>query len=202
MNLYLIGGSPCSGKSTVAQILAERHGLYYFKVDDHLEKYIQLCADKGYPMCQKQNEMNSDQIWMRDPSVQCEEELALYEEIFGFIWEELNQIACGRDVITEGAAYLPNLMKHARVADNRYVSLTPTEAFQIFHYSKREWVPYVLAQCSDPEVAFRNWMERDVLFAKEIRRRCGSTNYLSLLNNGEYTIEELTEKVSAHFGLA
>lgn len=35
-----IGGSPCSGKSTVAQALAERYGLTPFKVDDHLDALI------------------------------------------------------------------------------------------------------------------------------------------------------------------
>lgn len=37
--IYCIGGSPCSGKSTVAEILAKEHNLFYFKVDDNLEKY-------------------------------------------------------------------------------------------------------------------------------------------------------------------
>jgi len=40
MNQYYIGGSPCSGKSTIAEIAAEKYGLFYFKVDDFLEKYI------------------------------------------------------------------------------------------------------------------------------------------------------------------
>lgn len=37
--IYWIGGSPCSGKSTIAEIISNRYGLYYFKVDDYLEKY-------------------------------------------------------------------------------------------------------------------------------------------------------------------
>ena len=37
MNTYFIGGSPCSGKSTVAEILAKKYDLYYFKVDDFLD---------------------------------------------------------------------------------------------------------------------------------------------------------------------
>ena len=43
--IYYMGGSPCSGKSTAAEILAERYGLYYFKVDDYLEKYISIHYD-------------------------------------------------------------------------------------------------------------------------------------------------------------
>jgi len=33
-----IGGSPCSGKSTVAEILAEKYGLYYFKGYEFLDE--------------------------------------------------------------------------------------------------------------------------------------------------------------------
>lgn len=30
--IYYIGGSPCAGKSTVAEILSQKYDLYYFKV--------------------------------------------------------------------------------------------------------------------------------------------------------------------------
>ena len=42
INTYYIGGSPCSGKSTVAEIISEKYNLYYFKVDDFLEKYTKM----------------------------------------------------------------------------------------------------------------------------------------------------------------
>ena len=36
MNLYILGGSPCSGKSTVAEILSRECDFTYFKVDENL----------------------------------------------------------------------------------------------------------------------------------------------------------------------
>lgn len=33
-DIYWIGGSPCSGKSTIAEILAEKHDFTVFKCDD------------------------------------------------------------------------------------------------------------------------------------------------------------------------
>lgn len=38
--LYIIGGSPCSGKSTIAEMIAEKYDFIYFKVDDYLEQYM------------------------------------------------------------------------------------------------------------------------------------------------------------------
>ena len=44
IDTYYIGGSPCAGKSTVAEILSRKYNLYYYKVDDYLDKYIRLGA--------------------------------------------------------------------------------------------------------------------------------------------------------------
>lgn len=50
---YIIGGSPCSGKSTVAEAIADKFGFYYFKVDDFLDEYIAAGAASGKPVCTK-----------------------------------------------------------------------------------------------------------------------------------------------------
>lgn len=201
IDTYYIGGSPCSGKSTIAEALSEKYNLHYFKVDDYLDRYMKMGASDKKEICQKVENMTPEQIWMRNPLVQCEEELLIYEEIIEFILEDLKQIDCKNGIITEGAAYLPKLVKHINIPVERYISITPSKEFQIFHYSKREWVPYVLAECSDKEKAFENWMNRDVLFAEAVQQQCKELGYVSLINNGEMTVEELVNKVVTHFGL-
>ena len=67
INTYYIGGSPCSGKSTIAEIVSKKYDLYYFKVDDFLDKYTNMGASKGYEICKKQEKMNAEEIWMREP---------------------------------------------------------------------------------------------------------------------------------------
>ena len=201
MDIYYIGGSPCSGKSTVAEILSEQYDLYYFKVDDFLDSYTKQGALKGYPVCRKQVELTPDQIWMRDPVLQCTEELIYYEEVFEFIERDLEQIKNVNGVITEGAAYVPGLIRDAQIPENRYLSITPTKEFQLFHFRKRTFVPYILRGCSNMEKAFDNWMERDILFAGEVRKQCGETGYTSVINDGSMEIAGLSNLVAAHFGL-
>lgn len=77
MNAYFIGGSPCAGKSTVAEILSKQYGLYYFKVDERLDEYTRRGAQMNYEICKKQVEMGADQIWMRNPVLQCKEEFQI-----------------------------------------------------------------------------------------------------------------------------
>lgn len=201
LNTYYIGGSPCSGKSTVAEILSKKYNLYYFKVDDFLDDYTKLGVLKGYPICKKITELNPEQIWMREPAIQCEEEFEWYKEIFGYIVQDLKQIDCKNGIIAEGAAYVPELIKQLGVPKSRYISITPTPDFQISHYKERAYVPYVLEGCSNKEKAFCNWMDRDILFAKEVQRQCLAEGYASVINDGNVSIEELVDIVVTHLGL-
>lgn len=199
--IYYIGGSPCAGKSTVAEILSQKYDLYYFKVDDFLDSYTKSGALKGYLICKKTVELNAEQIWMRDPSLQCREEFQFYEEVFEYIVSDLNQISCKNGIITEGAAYVPNLIKQLGIPSSRYLSITPTKEFQISHFRKRTFVPYVLEGCRDMEQAFSNWMGRDVLFAEEVRKQCRENKYRSITNDGSISVDELVHLTAAHFGL-
>ena len=201
MTVYYIGGSPCSGKSTAAEALAKKYGLRYFKVDDHLDRYMQMGAQDQKASCLKAAAMTPDEIWMRDPVIQCEEDLMIYKEIFPYILHDLDELGSGNGIITEGAAFLPILAKKLAIPAERYLSITPTKEFQIFHYSKREWVPYILAACSDKAKAFENWMERDALFAEAVRQQCEELGYLSIVNNGKQPIDTLIDQVAMHFGL-
>lgn len=199
--LYVIGGSPCAGKSTAAEILARKYDLFYYKVDDLLDGYTRLGALAGRPICGKWEEMNAEQIWMRDPELLCREEFLFYEEVFPYVWSELGRIACEKRVITEGAAYVPRLMKKAGLPCGQYLAVTPTEEFQVFHFRQREFVPYVLKGCRDPERAFLNWMDRDIRFAREVRRQCGEEGYVSIINDGTIGIDQMASRIADHFGL-
>lgn len=201
IDTYYIGGSPCAGKSTVAEMLSQKYDLYYFKVDDFLDDYTKSGALKGYPICKKTVEMNPEQIWMREPLLQCREEFEFYEEVFEYVLADLEQINCKNGIITEGAAYVPNLIKRLDIPSRRYISITPTKEFQVFHFRKREFVPYVLDGCRDMEKAFGNWMGRDILFAQEVQKQCREYQYVSIINDGNIGIDEMAERVAGHFGL-
>lgn len=104
--------------------------------------------------------------------------------VFPFVLEELNGLETENGIITEGAAYMPELLNQCCKAKIRYLSLTPSREFQIRHFQKRTFVPKVLRGCSDLQKAFRNWMERDALLAMQVRRQREEYGYPSILNDG------------------
>lgn len=196
MEIYYIGGSPCSGKSTVAEALALQYGLAYFKADDYLEDFTIRGAAAGFPVCQRILRMSADETWLRPPHVQYQEEFDFYAEVAPFVAAKLAELQAPR-VIAEGAAFLPRLMLRAA----HYIAITPSREFQISRYSLRPWVAHVLRDCSDKELAFANWMERDALFAEEIRRQCGQLGLTHLLTDGSVSPEERLRQVAARFHL-
>ena len=194
MDIFYIGGSPCSGKSTVAEALAARYDLAHFKVDDHLDAFTARGAAAGFPVCRRILGMSGDETWMRPPHLQCREELDYYTEIAPLVTEELRQLPNQR-ILAEGAAFLPLLMQAQGIPSTRYIAIIPSR------YRQRPWVPHVLRDCTDPEAAFANWMERDVLFSEDIRQQCMYAGYSCLLTDGTISPEERLAQVAAHFRL-
>lgn len=197
--VYFVGGSPCAGKSTICEIIAKKYNLYYFKVDDYLDKYMKMVALNGKSFCKKNLSMTNEEIWMRNPMIQKNEEFSIYKEIFDSIIRELEQINCDKNIITEGCAYIPSLMKELGIAENMYLAIIPTKEFQIFHYEKRKYVPKMLSGCSDKTKAFQNWMERDFLFSKEIERQCREEKFRVMINDGKTDLDDMINEVVTHF---
>ena len=190
--ILILGGSPCSGKSTLAEMIAANQGAYYFKVDDFLSEFIDRAAKEGKETCAHYQGLSPEELWMKDPVLHCQDEFKIYEEIAPYVFEKLNHVEADF-IVTEGAAYTPQVMK--QMGFMHYVTIIPTPEFQIEHYRQREWVPYVLAGCSDPKAAFDNWMQRDILFAQQVKKECAEDGIACFENDGSMTILELYDQV-------
>lgn len=196
--IYIIGGSPCCGKSTIAERISADYGAYYFKVDDYLDEFIKLAAAKGLPVCSKVRYMSADAIWMRKPSEQCTEEFLIYNEISESVFKKLESIEADV-IVAEGAAFTPDVMKDA--GERGYICMVPTPDFQISHYKMREWIKYILKDCADKETAFDNWMQRDVLFAGQVKAECEAMGVPCIVVDGTQPVDEVYESVKQKLGL-
>jgi len=199
--IYYIGGSPCSGKSTIAEMLAIEYGFAYYKLDDYLWTYMEQAATDGKPLSTLQLAMNFEQMWMRSPGLQAQEELGLYEELLPYALRDMGERGFEKPVVAEGAGFIPALLARDNISYNRYVCIVPTEDFQRENYSKREWIGEYLTGCKDPDAAFDNWMSRDALFAKEVLRQARDYGYHSIVVDGKQSIEENYSAVVRAFEL-
>ena len=59
-----------------------------------------------------------------------------------------------------------------------------------------------MEQCDNPDLAFYNWMERDIRFAEWIQAEVNVLGLELLKVDGSQTIEESAEAIAAHFQLS
>lgn len=200
--VYYIGGSPCSGKSTIAQMLCDEFKLQYYKSDDFLFEYMDLAAKDGKPYSKEDAELDFEGMWMREPMLQADRELAIYEELWPYAEKAIQAMSADAPVVAEGAGFMPKIMAKCGVPAGNYVCIVPTEAFQRENYAKREWIGQCLVGCKNPDAAFDNWMTRDALYAKKMLLQAQEYGYKSIIVDGTKSLEENYGIVKAVFGIS
>jgi hypothetical protein len=198
--IYWIGGSPCSGKTTIADRLAARFGLRIYRCDDAYYVHEKLITEQQ-PIFHKLTHATTDEIWLRPVDRQIAEELEIYREEFPFILADLEALPDDRPILAEGAALLPELIAAHGVPLNRCIWIVPTEDFQRHHYAQRDWRHDVLATCSNPEQGWKNWMSRDAGFAAAVAAQAIDLNFRLIVVDGSLSIDENDAIVVEHFGL-
>jgi hypothetical protein len=199
-NVYWIGGSPCSGKSSIADNLAAKHGLAVYRCDEAFYRHQKLVTPEAQPVFSRLARASCDGLWMRPVPLQVTEEVALYHEEFPLILDDLADLSEIRPVIAERSALLPDLIGRLGVRRRRLIWIVPTAEFQRTHYSLRAWRHDVLTDCTDKEQAWHNWMERDAGFARVAAGQAGELDYRVLTVDGGDSIEDNTRAVEAWFG--
>lgn len=177
--VFFIGGSTCSGKSTLARSLARQRGWRHFCVDDHLGEYAARGEESGGAICAKHAGMSLSEFWMRDPKEQCEELVEFYHEVFPFVLGDLVLEAMASDVpvVAEGIAFLPELLNESGVDSKHCAYLVAARPLHDELYRARAWTSQLLEGCEDRSRAFQLWMERDNLFAQHVRRQARNSGY-------------------------
>lgn len=194
-----MGGSPCSGKSSMAALLCERYDLAYYQCDAHFDAHQQAATSVDHPRLHALGGMTWDAIWMRPVAEQVADELAIYREEFGLIVDDLRALPPDRPVLAEGAALLPELVRpHSGMG----VWVVPTPDFQLAQYRQREWIHGILDQCSDPDQAFQNWMARDVGFALKVTAQAAARDLPVITVDGRTSIVANADTAAQHLGLA
>jgi len=187
---FYIGGSPCSGKSTVCEKMSKKLGLHYYKIDDHEQEHLQRVDAQKQPIMSKWQNPNWNEIWMRPVDVQVDEEFEFYRERFEMILDDLQALKTDSNIIVEGAALLPELLNGINVDFENILYMIPTREFQYQKYSEREFIHYILKDCDDPKQAFNNWMERDVQFGEKVKSQANLYGYKTMIVDGSKTEEE------------
>lgn len=197
--LYVLGGSPCSGKSTLAERLCGNFPLALYSADAHEAKLLTRCTAARQPIMTHYRALTWPQIMAIPLEQAVRDEWQYYRERFELILEDLNSLVGDGPLLLEGADFLPELVHTLPVLPARVFYLIPSAEFQYAHYWQRPWVRSLLAQCPDPEAAFAHWMARDQLFAAGVAAQARQFGYPCQIVTERLSLAYLEELVRTHF---
>jgi 2-phosphoglycerate kinase len=201
-NVFWLGGSPCAGKSSISEALANRFKGGVYHIDEAFEIHRQNLNPAHQPTLTRWLASSWNERWMQPIESLLEEVIACYREQFDLILEDILAITPDSSLLVEGSALLPRLVADILTNRNHAIWVIPTADFQRKFYSARAWARGIVAQCENPEAAFQNWMDRDIRFAKWIEADVNALDLELFKIDGSRTIAESVEEVAHHFQLA
>lgn len=199
-HIYWVGGSPCSGKSSIADLLAQRHGWQVYHCDEAFNRHVGQADCESEPWLSKVPHLIWDVFWMRPLDIQLRNVIEAYTEEFPMILDDLLLLPQHTPILVEGTALLPELVADVLDDPRRAMWVVPTPEFQRVQYPRRgAWVQDILDQCSQPAHALRNWMERDIQTGLHVQCEAKVRGLPVLVVDGSRTIEQNAEIIAERF---
>lgn len=196
-----IGGGQWAGKSTVARILAVRHGVtaYHYDYHDargHNDRRIAARIRLGQPP----NPPDLDNVWVHpSPEAMAAETLAGFPARFEWVLDDLRALVSGRPLIAEGWGLRPELVAPIIDSPRRMIVMVPTEDFRRHQLQALPRAGAFSAEVSDPERAQRNRIARDRLVADDAVRSASAHGMFVIEVDGSVDAEAVADIVAEHF---
>lgn len=197
-----IGGSTDAGKTSVARMLAAKHGWqeYHYDRFDRLEwpGHWARIDPIRHPHLDAARGKTRDAAWVETTLEEMVAEwLRSTPERFALTLEDLRALPATPPIVAEGYGFLPDLVRPLLSSPRQAIWLVSTEAFKRASYERRGKGRF--ADTSDPERARRNHVGRDLLLATEVRRQAVSLGLTVVEIDGTRPLQEITSLVEEHF---
>lgn len=195
-NALWIGGAQWAGKSTVARILALRHGITAYHYDYHdARAHNDRRIASGQPLPE-----SPDELWvLATPEDMAASTLAGFPARFEWALDDLRALTSGRPILAEGWGLRPELVAPLIDAPRRMVVMVPTREFREHQIRVLPRAGALGTPVSDPELGQRNRLERDRLVAEDAVRSAHSVGIRVIEVDGTRDAEAIADVVADHF---
>ncbi|MFH8623301.1 hypothetical protein ACH4A8_15565 [Streptomyces vietnamensis] len=196
-----IGGAQWSGKTTVAEIIAEEHGLtvYHYDYHDargHQDRRIARRIALGEPV----GDPTPDHVWVeQSPREMASETLAGFPVRFEWALDDLRALFTGRPAIAEGWGLRPELVAPLLDSPRRMVVLVPTEDFRHHQLRTLPRAGSLNVPVTDPARAQANRIARDRLIAEDAAHNARRLGIRVIEVDGTLNATAIAAKVAEHF---
>ncbi|WP_168220602.1 hypothetical protein [Streptomyces sp. RFCAC02] len=196
-----IGGGQWAGKTTVAHLLAERHGVtaYHYDWHDargHDDRRIARRVRLGEPAAGPDPET----MWVRTgPAEMAADALAGFPLRFAWALDDLRALDSGHPVIAEGWGLRPDLVAPIIDSPRRMIVMVPTDGFRRRQVRELPRAASLGHRVSDPARAQANRLARDRLVADDAVRTARHHGIHVIEVDGTHGAAEVADMVAGHF---
>lgn len=207
--IYWIGGAPDGGKTTVAGLLGERYGTEVYRFDrwemDHIGRADPERQPTLWELGQRLAGMGEEEFleesWVRrSPAEMARRAIGSWLERMGLVLEDLAGMPADRMIVAEGPGFFPEVVGPLLPDPRRAVWLAPTVEFKRASHARRGKTAF-RGKTSDPERAYHNHVERDIIIGEHVAREAVRLGLRVIGVDGSRTAEEIAVEVAGWFRL-
>lgn len=124
-----LGGPPCSGKTSIARILAGRHDLRAYHSDAHTWEHHDKAVERRYPAAARTESLGPDELWLAELDALVAQPLEANEERCRLMLEDIEALPPSPLIVAEGTPLFPWLVEERLASRDHAVWLVPTPEF-------------------------------------------------------------------------
>jgi hypothetical protein len=196
-----IGGGQWAGKSTVSDILAERHGLAAYHYDYHMsrghwDRRVAAAARAGRSL----EPPTAEHMFVSlSPQESAAETVEVLIDTFEYALDDLRAFTSSRPIIAEGFVFRPDLVMPYLRDPRQMVLMVPTDEFREDQSRNVQRAMRPGTAVSDLQIAQRNRMERDRLVSASAVAQAETHGIRVIRIDGTVDAEGVADTVAMHF---
>jgi len=195
MKLFLLGGRPCSGKTTLANRLGKKYHIEVYSLDEFVQDCINHSNEENI-LLYRWKSLNIIELLQDEPINLFNDYIRIYEIILPDLLQTINT-SKRNALLLEGSILLPQFIDYFKKQhDVRVCYLDTHDDFVTEKYLEREYA-FNMLKSKNGQIAIKHLLERDSIFAQFINNEIEKNAFTKLMIDADSDIESVLRKLEA-----